>query len=208
MDYEFIVGVTKKAMERPIAKAFLYPIDPDALGIPDYPKLIKKPMDLTTVLRKAYNKEYLSIEDWMSDINLIWSNCIKFNGRDSCFGILADQMSKYVANEVRYAFLPEDKWVESVYSLAEELNNLILKSELFSEIKKETDVPTKTEKERAEFALSSSGTYDFDVVFKIIEACRYLNIAHEQKKTELIVFTSSMSSYDIDVITSIIKSAR
>ena len=61
------------------AYEFLQPVDYVALNILDYPKIITHPMDLGTVKKNLLNGDYKIMQDFMSDINLIWQNCRKYN---------------------------------------------------------------------------------------------------------------------------------
>ncbi|ORY39389.1 hypothetical protein BCR33DRAFT_788396 [Rhizoclosmatium globosum] len=47
--------------------------------VPDYYDVIKNPMDLGTMTKKLTNLEYMSKDDFASDLSLIWSNCLTFN---------------------------------------------------------------------------------------------------------------------------------
>ncbi|EPE07919.1 transcription regulator bdf1 [Ophiostoma piceae UAMH 11346] len=58
---------------------FMRPVDPVAMGIPTYFKIIKKPMDLGTMQEKLAAGEYASAKDFENDFNLIVRNCRKFN---------------------------------------------------------------------------------------------------------------------------------
>ncbi|KAK2012016.1 hypothetical protein LZ32DRAFT_317325 [Colletotrichum eremochloae] len=59
--------------------AFLAPVDPVALAIPTYFTIIKRPMDLGTIMTKIKNYDYQSIKDFQTDIKLVFKNCYKFN---------------------------------------------------------------------------------------------------------------------------------
>ena len=61
------------------AYEFLQPVDYVALNILDYPKIITHPRDLGTVKKNLLNGDYKIMQDFMSDINLIWQNCRKYN---------------------------------------------------------------------------------------------------------------------------------
>lgn len=61
---------------------FYQPVDPVALNIPDYFKIIKKPMDLSTIQAKLKTNQYDGAHDFESDIRLMFSNCYKFNPSD------------------------------------------------------------------------------------------------------------------------------
>ncbi|PYH93260.1 hypothetical protein BO71DRAFT_355600 [Aspergillus ellipticus CBS 707.79] len=46
---------------------------------PDYYTIIKHPMDLGTMTKKLKALQYKSKQEFVDDINLIWSNCFKYN---------------------------------------------------------------------------------------------------------------------------------
>jgi bromodomain-containing factor 1 len=58
---------------------FVTPVDPVALNIPSYLKIIKKPMDFGTIERNLKNGVYQSAKDFHSDALLVFHNCYKFN---------------------------------------------------------------------------------------------------------------------------------
>ncbi|EKM60891.1 uncharacterized protein PHACADRAFT_247110 [Phanerochaete carnosa HHB-10118-sp] len=62
-----------------IAHPFYEPVDWVKLEIPSYPKLIKKPMDLSTMRRKLDNSEYSTPKEFNDDFKLIIRNCFTFN---------------------------------------------------------------------------------------------------------------------------------
>lgn len=62
---------------------FRYPVDYIGLGLPDYPEIIKVPMDLSTVKKNLKAGEYPSMQDFLLDIQLIWDNCKLYNPEES-----------------------------------------------------------------------------------------------------------------------------
>ncbi|KAH8880381.1 hypothetical protein GQ53DRAFT_813369 [Thozetella sp. PMI_491] len=46
---------------------------------PDYYNFIKQPMDLGTMTKKLKGLQYKSKTDFVTDLNLIWDNCLKYN---------------------------------------------------------------------------------------------------------------------------------
>ncbi|KAL6449704.1 spt7 Transcriptional activator spt7 [Candida maltosa Xu316] len=46
---------------------------------PNYGLIIKKPMDLNTVMKKLKNLAYNSKQEFVDDLMLIWSNCLTYN---------------------------------------------------------------------------------------------------------------------------------
>ncbi|KAM4700329.1 E3 ubiquitin-protein ligase TRIM33 isoform 5-T5 [Discoglossus pictus] len=60
--------------------------EPVPVTIPNYYKIIKKPMDLSTVkkkLQKKHSQHYQTPEDFVADVRLIFKNCERFNENDS-----------------------------------------------------------------------------------------------------------------------------
>jgi len=73
---------------------FLAPVDPVILNIPDYPSIIKKPMDLGTIEQKLNNLEYETVDDFANDMNLIFSNCYLYNGTEAPVSQCASNLEK------------------------------------------------------------------------------------------------------------------
>ena len=62
------------------------------LGIPDYPKVIKKPMDLSKVDKKLGRGDYATAELFMMDVQLIFANAKTFNAEGSQIYEMADNV--------------------------------------------------------------------------------------------------------------------
>ncbi|EDR10134.1 uncharacterized protein LACBIDRAFT_248466, partial [Laccaria bicolor S238N-H82] len=56
---------------------FLKPVS--RVDVPDYYDVISNPMDFQTMLKKVKQKAYKSKRDFRDDLELIWSNCYKYN---------------------------------------------------------------------------------------------------------------------------------
>ncbi|KAJ1979473.1 hypothetical protein H4R34_002817 [Dimargaris verticillata] len=82
------------------AGPFLEPVDPVKLNIPDYPTIIKHPMDLGTVDKKLTADQYLDVEDFVSDVRLIFSNCYLYNGSESVIAKMAQNLERVFNNQV------------------------------------------------------------------------------------------------------------
>lgn len=67
-------------------------MDYEAWKIYDYPEIIKNPMCLTEVKEKLNKYEYKSMKSFVDDVNLVFSNCILYNGEYSEFGQLAKKV--------------------------------------------------------------------------------------------------------------------
>ncbi|KAG2057138.1 Bromodomain-containing protein [Suillus hirtellus] len=94
VQHRFCLSTIRSLKKLKDASAFVHPVDPVALNIPHYPTIIKTPMDLSTIERKLMSSNpakpetnpniprYYSAEEFVSDVRLVFSNCITFNGPD------------------------------------------------------------------------------------------------------------------------------
>lgn len=76
------LGLIKFLEKKPEAYEFLRPVDFKALGLYDYPLIVKKPMDLATVKKNIKNGAYAELTEAAYDLNLIWENCKAYNPKE------------------------------------------------------------------------------------------------------------------------------
>ena len=76
------------------AFVFHEPVNPQLLGIHDYFDIIKEPMDFGTIKRKLNENEYVNPAEFVHHMELVFSNCMRYNGATSAYGQLADKFSK------------------------------------------------------------------------------------------------------------------
>ncbi|GLT77315.1 hypothetical protein SLA2020_489130 [Shorea laevis] len=89
------LAVIKKVMEMDEAQPFNVPVDPDALGIPDYFNLIDMPMDFGTICSNLQNNvKYMNSADVFEDVKLIWENCRKCNKKGEYIVYLVKRVKK------------------------------------------------------------------------------------------------------------------
>lgn len=78
---------------------------------PGYSQVIRKPMYLDLMKEKITKGEYESLDDFNKDAQLIFSNCIMFNGDDVPLGIYANkvkaQYAKYLATKQPGSKMPD-----------------------------------------------------------------------------------------------------
>jgi len=84
---------------------FLEPVDWKGLGLKDYPDIIKSPMDLGTVGTKLAGTEYENLDQFWSDVYLVWSNCMKYNADGSEVYLMALAM-KDECDRIRGSIAP------------------------------------------------------------------------------------------------------
>ena len=83
--------VVKELIKMPEAEPFRQPVDPEALGLPDYFDVISRPMDLGTIEENLKagpvigwaNLPYKSLVDVRQAIELVWGNCRTYNNTDA-----------------------------------------------------------------------------------------------------------------------------
>ena len=69
-------------------KAYIFqnPVNYVELKIPDYPQIVKNPMDFSTIRQKLKEHKYRGIEGFMADMDLVFFNCRLYNGTESDVG--------------------------------------------------------------------------------------------------------------------------
>ncbi|XP_077072228.1 bromodomain adjacent to zinc finger domain protein 2B isoform X5 [Siphateles boraxobius] len=75
------------------AGPFLTPVN--SKSVPGYRKVIRKPMDLSTIRDKLINGQYLNLETFIIDVNLVFDNCEKFNEDHSDIGRAGHTMRRF-----------------------------------------------------------------------------------------------------------------
>jgi hypothetical protein len=87
-------SMIKDVMRQKDSLPFNNPVDPVALGIPDYPKIVKRPMDFGTIKNKLEDLGYQTLEDVRADAQLVFSNCMSFNPPESAICDMALRLKK------------------------------------------------------------------------------------------------------------------
>ena len=77
------------------AEPFKLPVDPVKLKIPDYYKIITKPMDLSTVGQKLKGGRYGHPREFADDVRQIWANCARYNPPQTPVAKMGVTMSEY-----------------------------------------------------------------------------------------------------------------
>ena len=69
-------------------------MDWQAYNLWDYPQVIKRPMDLTTIKKNLEKGQYANPGEVAADIRLVWSNCMTYNSDGSEYWNLARKFDK------------------------------------------------------------------------------------------------------------------
>ncbi|KAI5159029.1 Bromodomain Adjacent To Zinc Finger Domain Protein 2B [Manis pentadactyla] len=81
--------------------------------VPGYTKVIKKPMDFSTIREKLISGQYPNLEAFAVTVRLVFDNCEAFNQDDSVTGRAGHSMRKYL----------EKKWTDTL-KVSRSYNNL------------------------------------------------------------------------------------
>uniref|UniRef100_A0A3Q4GEC1 ATPase family AAA domain-containing protein 2 n=1 Tax=Neolamprologus brichardi TaxID=32507 RepID=A0A3Q4GEC1_NEOBR len=73
----FLRNITERLSLDRRFKAFTKPVDIEE--VPDYLMVIKKPMDLSTLLTNIDEHKYVTVGEFMADADFIWKNALEYN---------------------------------------------------------------------------------------------------------------------------------
>jgi hypothetical protein len=87
---------------QPESYLFMEPVDPVFYNIPDYPLVIRNPMDFGTIKKKLAAREYHEIDgervdlrgSFRRDVELVFANALLFNGENSQVGAVTKKLQK------------------------------------------------------------------------------------------------------------------
>lgn len=121
------IKITKEFMDDKLSSLFMEPFHPDKDLQDEYYSIIKKPMDLSTVMRKLKENSYLSIGDWSDDMKLIFDNAINFNGEESLVGSIAIYLKRKLVKRMKIIEnLNSRNYENQIINLTIDLNKTLL----------------------------------------------------------------------------------
>ncbi|RKF58164.1 Bromodomain-containing factor 1 [Golovinomyces cichoracearum] len=141
---EEVLSELQKARYGTISHPFMVPVDPVALGIPNYFAIIKKPMDISTVVKKLKDGVYLNANECEKDIRQIFINCYKYNPEgnpvremgesfEQVFNNLWAKKEQYIADNTPSAASPSDRETEEESDDDEALDGSAVSASLMSQ---------------------------------------------------------------------------
>lgn len=88
------VSFIQKASKRDVFGFFQDPVAPE--DAPDYYEIVKKPMDFSTMLKKARNGVYITLGDLVADLKLIRDNCLLYNDPSTKYAAEANKLWDWI----------------------------------------------------------------------------------------------------------------
>jgi bromodomain-containing factor 1 len=175
----------RKTKHYDINAAFMQPVDPVALNIPHYHKIIKKPMDLQTMSNKLASGDYSSAKEFDKDFELIIKNCKTFNGEDHVVYAQALRLQDLYRAEMS----KKDEWMAKHAPVAAATTQVAARDESESEdAESEADAEHDEERKQVENRLST--------IQKRLE--------QEQKKVNEMVNSGTAEMADVEIAQSVV----
>ncbi len=87
-------------MRHPLSSPFHQPVNAVALKLRDYHDIIKKPMDLGTILTQCLLGDYDDFQEVCSDLNLVFKNAMRYNPKKHIIHNMADELWKFVEEKL------------------------------------------------------------------------------------------------------------
>ncbi|CAB4057481.1 BRD2 [Lepeophtheirus salmonis] len=117
---QFLKNVLMKGMwKHTHSWPFQSPVDTIKLGLPDYFKIILKPMDLGTIRKRLENNYYWSGQECIDDINLMFTNCYLYNKSGEDVTVMANSLEKFFLTKIKS--MPE---IESIIEIPDKKNSI------------------------------------------------------------------------------------
>ena len=123
--FQECMSIVQFLQRHPKAGVFQEPVNPIALGIPDYPKIVQHPMDVSTVLKKLERGDYSHIPPsfmktaspvtrmlngpFRNDVELIFDNAMLFNPPQDWIHQAASIVKKAVIKKIEQASTYESR---------------------------------------------------------------------------------------------------
>jgi len=99
-DYEVIKKLVKQLWANRSSNPFHEPVDPSEA--PNYYKVVKEPMDLSTVDKKVNNGDYQKLCEFIGDVMRIFENCRFFNQPNSSIMKSAENLESFFSQKLSH----------------------------------------------------------------------------------------------------------
>ncbi|XP_064798712.1 bromodomain-containing protein 3-like isoform X7 [Oncorhynchus masou masou] len=99
--------MVKTLWKHNFAWPFYVPVDAIKLGLMDYHKVIKQPMDMGTIKKRLEHNYYWSASECMQDFNTMFTNCYIYNKPTDDIVLMAQALEKIFLQKV--AMMPQEE---------------------------------------------------------------------------------------------------
>lgn len=88
------------------------PVDPVALGLPDYLEIVKVPMDLGTIMKRLDQGSYRDFHNFINDVHLTFDNAMLYNPKNSDVYALAKNLKKEFDSKIKSKISEFERGIE------------------------------------------------------------------------------------------------
>jgi len=118
--HKFCLSTLRNLKKSKDARPFMYPVDIVAMNIPHYPEIVTHPMDLSTIEDKLNSSNpakpdpnpekprYYTADQFIADVRLVFSNCIKFNGSEHAISLMGRRLEELFDKSIKNIPPPEE----------------------------------------------------------------------------------------------------
>ncbi|KAK2833852.1 hypothetical protein Q5P01_017741 [Channa striata] len=98
-DYEGLKRILRSLQSHKMAWPFLEPVDPH--DAPDYYRVIKEPMDFSTMETRLQKRHYHKLTEFVADVTKIFDNCRYYNPNDTPFFQCAEVLEAFFVQKLK-----------------------------------------------------------------------------------------------------------
>ncbi|EEB07414.2 Swr1 complex bromodomain subunit Brf1 [Schizosaccharomyces japonicus yFS275] len=99
--HKYCLAIVRQLKRTKDSIPFRAPVDPVKQNIPDYPTIIKHPMDLGTIEKRLTGHIYNSAQEFIDDMRLMFSNCFTYNGTTSPVGVMGKNIETIFERQLK-----------------------------------------------------------------------------------------------------------
>uniref|UniRef100_A0A674N1F9 Bromodomain PHD finger transcription factor n=1 Tax=Takifugu rubripes TaxID=31033 RepID=A0A674N1F9_TAKRU len=98
-DYDGLKRILRSLQSHKMAWPFLEPVDPH--DAPDYYRVIKEPMDFSTMETRLQKRHYHKLTEFVADVTKIFDNCRYYNPNDTPFFQCAELLEAFFVQKLK-----------------------------------------------------------------------------------------------------------
>ncbi|KRX73097.1 Peregrin [Trichinella sp. T6] len=117
-----LLDLVNRLLAFDVEEVFAQPVSEEI--VPGYRSIISNPMDLGTMRKKVLQFEYMNVNEFMADFNLMIANCLKFNRQNRYYLRIGRRMDAFGKKEIARA-LEEEKCLRKIVSHCSEKDSFI-----------------------------------------------------------------------------------